>query len=180
MEKTGRPKWLITWDTLADQAAKARGEHATFRFFRPRTIIYVSALALGTVVMATALIMRPGQGISVQHDRAPLFVRLADGSVRNGYTVKIVNKYQNQITYELRVQGMPNAALTEPDEALGPAGSLGLPVKADSVGTFRVLVAGQPAASAEGSQKLDFLLFNPRSGERTTYHSLFMSPPGRR
>ncbi len=27
MERTGRPKWLITWDTLADQAAKAEGRH---------------------------------------------------------------------------------------------------------------------------------------------------------
>ena len=34
MEVTGRPKWLITWDTLADQAAKARGQHTAFRFFR--------------------------------------------------------------------------------------------------------------------------------------------------
>ena len=25
MERTGRPEWLITWDTLADQAAKAAG-----------------------------------------------------------------------------------------------------------------------------------------------------------
>ncbi|MBN8900520.1 MAG: cytochrome c oxidase accessory protein CcoG, partial [Rhodospirillales bacterium] len=44
MQKTGKPGWLITWDTLADQAAKAAGTHAGFRFFRPRTIIYLSAL----------------------------------------------------------------------------------------------------------------------------------------
>ena len=29
MERTGRPKWLITWDTLADQAAKAEGRQTT-------------------------------------------------------------------------------------------------------------------------------------------------------
>ena len=36
MAKTRRPRWLITWDTLADQAAKARGEQTSFRLFRVR------------------------------------------------------------------------------------------------------------------------------------------------
>ena len=92
MERTGRPKWLITWDTLADQAAKAEGRQATFKFLRPRTIIYVSALFIAVSVMTVALATRSSVGLSVLHDRAPLFVRLPDGSLRNGYTVKIANK----------------------------------------------------------------------------------------
>ena len=42
--------------------------------------------------MTVALLMRSSIGLSVLHDRAPLFVRLPDGDLRNGYTVKIVNK----------------------------------------------------------------------------------------
>ena len=30
--------------------------------------------------------------VSVLHDRNPLFVKLSDGGVRNGYTVKLLNK----------------------------------------------------------------------------------------
>ena len=30
--------------------------------------------------------------VSVLHDRNPLFVQLSDGGVRNGYTLKILNK----------------------------------------------------------------------------------------
>jgi cytochrome c oxidase accessory protein FixG len=179
MEVTGKPRWLITWSTLADQAAKARGEQATFRFFRARTIIYLSALLLGAVVIAATLATRSSLGLSALHDRAPLFVRLADGSLRNGYTIKIVNKQQTPVTYELTTLGLAGAALAEPDEELGPAERLGLPVNADSVGTFRVLVTGNPERLANGSQELDFILRNPDTGEHTEYHSVFMGPAGR-
>jgi cytochrome c oxidase accessory protein FixG len=178
MKRVGRPGWLITWDTLADQAAKAAGTHSGFRFFRPRTIIYLSALVLAAVIMIVALALRPGIGLSVQHDRAPLFVRLADGNLRNGYTVKIVNKAYVPVTFEITTRGLNGAVLTEPNEGLGPAATLGLPVGPDSVGTFRVLVAGQPTALAEGSQAIDFVLRDTMTGEQMTYHSVFMGPSG--
>jgi len=176
MERTGRPRWLITWDTLADQAAKAAGQHAPFRLLRPRTIIYLSALILAAVIMVVALALRPGIGLSVQHDRAPLFVRLADGNLRNGYTVKIINKAHVPVTFELTTQGLFGAVLTEADEGLGPASTLGLPVKADSVGTFRIFVTGQPTTLVDGTQQIDFSLRNTVSGEQTVYQSLFMGP----
>jgi cytochrome c oxidase accessory protein FixG len=176
MTKVGRPRELITWDTLADQAAKALGEKASFRLFRPRTIIYISALVLAVCVMGVALATRADVGISVLHDRAPMFVRLASGELRNGYTVKIVNKSNTLELYELSVQGLPGAVLTEADEGLGPASQLGLPVKADSVGTFRVLVAGQPASLHDGEQAINFMLSNTQTAEHTVYRSLFMGP----
>jgi cytochrome c oxidase accessory protein FixG len=176
MERTGRPGWLITWDTLADQAAKAAGTHVPFRLIRPRTIIYLSALGLAAAVMVVALLLRPGLGLSVQHDRAPLFVMLADGEIRDGYTVKIVNKAPTQAVFEISTQGMFGAKLTEANESLGPAETLGLPVPGDSVGTFRIMVTGQPAALVEGSQPIDFSLRNTATGELTVYHSVFMGP----
>ena len=176
MEHTGRPKWLITWDTYADQAAKAAGQHAAFRFFRPRTIIYLSALVIAAGAMVVALMLRPGIGLSVQHDRAPLFVRLASGDLRNGYTIKVVNKAQSPAIFEISTLGLPNAVLTESVENLGPAGQLGLPVKADSVGTFHVFVSGQPTMLKDGSSAIDFALRDTLTGELTTYHSVFMGP----
>jgi polyferredoxin len=180
MEKTGRPGWLITWDTLADQAAKATGIHVPFRVFRPRTIIYLSALGLAAVVMIVALMLRPGLGLSVQRDRAPLFVMLASGDIRDGYTVKIVNKSSTQAIFEISTQGMHGATLTETNEELGPAETLGLPVAGDSVGTFRIMVTGQPAALVDGSQPIDFSLRDTATGELTVYHSVFMGPVRRR
>ena len=176
MERTGRPKWLITWDTLADQAAKAEGRQTTLRLLRPRTLIYVSALIVSATVMTVALAMRSSVGLSVLHDRAPLFVRLPDGDLRNGYTVKIVHKGPNIALFELRTEGVNGAALAEADEGLGPASRLGLVVKGDSVGTFRITVAGEPDHLVDGSQAVNFILRNTASGEQTVYRSLFMGP----
>ncbi len=62
------------------------------------------------------------------------------------------------------------------NEGLGPASRLGLMVRGDSVGTFRVTVAGEPEKLADGSQGIDFLLRNTATGEQTVYHSQFMGP----
>ena len=106
MERTGHPKWLITWDTLADQAAKAEGKQTTLHLLRPRTLIYISALVLAVALMTVALLTRATLGLSVLHDRAPLFVRLPDGNIRNGYTVKIANKDASPVLYEVRTDGL--------------------------------------------------------------------------
>ena len=73
-------------------------------------------------------------------------------------------------------EGLNGASLAEADEGLGPASRLGLMVKGDSVGTFRVAVAGEPEKLVDGSQGVDFLLRNTETGEQTVYHSLFMGP----
>jgi cytochrome c oxidase accessory protein FixG len=193
MVKTGQPKWLVTWDTLAGQKARAEGRHEKYRVLRPRTLIYLGAMALAVIVMGTALATRARIDLAVQHDRAPLFVRVRDGSLRNGYTVKISNKTQAPANFDLTLRGLPGAtmALTEqpgaPASALpgapasaspgAPAPGQVLPVGADGIGTFRVLVFGRPAALAGGSQRLDFVLRNLASGEQTTYSSVFMGPP---
>jgi cytochrome c oxidase accessory protein FixG len=38
MDKVGRPRWLITFDTLAHQAAKAAGRPVAYRLVRPRVL----------------------------------------------------------------------------------------------------------------------------------------------
>ena len=48
----------------------------------------------------------------------------------------------------------------------------------DSVGTFRVMVTGQPAALVDGSEPIDFSLRDTATGEVTVYHSVFMGPVG--
>ncbi len=176
MARTGRPGWLITWDTLADQSAKAAGTFVKFRFFRARTIIYLVALVMIALTMVVAISMRPGIGLSVLHDRAPLFVRLPDGNLRNGYVVKIVNKAAVPVTFEVTTAGLPGAEMTETTEGLGPLPTLVLPVAADSVGTFHVFVTGAPTGLVDGTQPLDFLMRDTVTGEQATYRSAFMGP----
>ena len=176
MVKTDQPKWLITWDTLAGQKARAEGRHEKFRPFRPRTFIYLAAMLVAVLVMGVALATRAQIDLAVQHDRAPLFVRVRDGDIRNGYTVKISNKTQVPAEFALTLRNLPGGVMALAEQSGPPAPSQVLAVSEDSIGTFRVLVFGRPEAKAGGSQKLEFVLRNTASGEQTIYSSVFLGP----
>ena len=178
MHKLGRPKNLIVWDTLSRQTAKQDGRHEPIRFLRPRTVIYVAVLAAIAAGMGAALVMRPIFDLSVQRDRAPVFVRLPDGNLRNGYTVKIANKTRVHSAFDLTVAGLPGATLAVAESEPTPAASVRLLSAADEVDTFRVLVNARPAAIRDGSMKLDFVLTDTASGKQIVYRSTFMGPPG--
>jgi polyferredoxin len=130
-------------------------------------------------VREVALAMRSHIDLSVQHDRAPLFVKMRDGSLRNGYTIKIANKTTVAAEFELSMTGMPGAEMAVAEEGEGRAPRLTLNVAADSVGTFSVLVFGRPARLTKGSQPVDFTTSNTATGEQTLYHSIFLGPGGR-
>ena len=179
MTKAGRPKWLILWDTLARQEAKSQGRHEPIHLLRPRTLIYVTALVLATAVMGTALAMRPLTHVSVLHDRAPLFVKVRDGSLRNAYEVKISNKTPVPATYTLSISGVPGASMALSDDTDNRHGELVLDVPADSIGSFRVLVFGSPAKLEDGSIKLHFTLRNHATEETADAGSVFMGPATR-
>ena len=175
MDKSGGENWLVTWDTLSRQKAAAAGRHERLRLFRPRTFIYVTALVLAVSVMGGALALRSHQILSVQHDRAPLFVHLKDGSYRNAYTIKIANKTQQDGTFLLSVARLEDGVLTLADEG-ARAPSLTLAVPADSIASFRVLAVARPTRLRDGSEDVDFTLRNSDTGERTTDASIFMGP----
>ena len=176
MARTGHDRFLITWDTLARQAAKKAGLDAPIRFIRPRSIIYVSALLIAMGALTVALAMRSTIGLSVQRDRAPLFVTLADGSLRNGYTVKIANKTQANSVFRLSIKGLPDALMAVAEEQPKPVPVLELAGAPDQVSSFRVLVTARPAKLADGTQRVDFVLRNTGNGEEATYQSIFMGP----
>jgi cytochrome c oxidase accessory protein FixG len=175
MDRTGGAPWLITWDTLARQKAASTGRHERLRILRPRTFIYLTALVLAVSAMGVALATRSRQILSVQHDRAPLFVHLKDGSFRNAYTIKIANKTQRDADFSLEVSRLEDGTLTLAEEATRSP-SLTLRVPADSISTFRVLAVGRPARLREGSEDVDFTLRNGDTGEQTAYASIFMGP----
>ena len=178
MQKVGAQPWLITWDTLARQAARKQGQALPIRWWRLRTMLYAGALLLVAVAITAGLVLRPVTSLSVLHDRAPLFVPLRDGSLRNGYTLKVDNKTPHATTFALTTAGLPDATMILSEQSAAKRHELALPVAAESVGTFRVVVQGRPTALRDGKQPLDFVLRDPQSGRRVTYRSLFVGPHG--
>ncbi|HEX2817541.1 MAG TPA: cytochrome c oxidase accessory protein CcoG, partial [Phenylobacterium sp.] len=106
MDKVGRPRGLISYDTDAAVAARASGEPAVYKLVRPRTVYYAGALSLVSVLMLWGLTHRSVIDLHVLRDRNPMFVRMQDGSVRDGYTLKIANRSFYAKTFAVRFSGL--------------------------------------------------------------------------
>ena len=182
MERTGQPKWLITWDTLADQAAKAAGRQS-----------HAASAASAHADLSRARcsspwsVMARGAADALDRSACPCCMTarrcscaLRDGGLRNGYTVKIVNK-------------TPNIRAVRADAPTGLHGARRWPRptrawdrRAGSASAGRGRQRrhlprrwwpASPAASGRMARKpIDFVLRNTDTGEQTVYHSLFMGP----
>ncbi len=111
MDKVGRPRGLIAYDTFRNLDAQKHGETAPPRLIRPRTVLYASLIAVVLAIMGVGLINKTVLETNVLRDRNPLFIQLADGSVRNRYTVKILNKRYEARTFQVAAQGLPGAQM---------------------------------------------------------------------
>jgi polyferredoxin len=110
-----------------------------------------------------ALATRRNDGISVIHDRNPLFVRLADGSLRNAFTVRILNKSLEGRTFALSVTGLESADV----DVIGSSSFSGanplIEVGPDQSREMRVLVTAHEPIAAGASIPIAFTIV-PRTG----------------
>lgn len=112
MTKVGRPLGLIAYDTENNVKAREAGApEKPFHPVRARTLIYFALIAIVGGSMVFQLATRSTAGINLIHDRTPLFVTLADGSVRNAYTVRLINKRPDIRPFALTVEGPLGAGI---------------------------------------------------------------------
>ncbi|CAA7612960.1 cytochrome c oxidase accessory protein CcoG [Magnetospirillum sp. SS-4] len=175
MDRMGLPRGLITWDSTTNQEARARGEPTRIRLVRLRTIIYtVILLAVGGLMVAS-LATRHTTEVNVLHERSPMFVQLSDGSIRNGYVLKISNMIREDRVYDLSVAGLEGARLSVVGGVSNVA-SAELAIPPDSIGTFNVFVT-VPRDKAGGKRSpLSFNLRETSKGEVARVESLFAAP----
>jgi polyferredoxin len=174
MTKIGLPADLITYDSLSDQAALARGEQPVPRhIIRPRTLIYIGVFLAVAIGMAVSLAMRSTLDVTLLADRAPLFVKLANGDIQNGYSVKISNKLREPQEYQIRIEGIDGLSF----KLVGHEGDI-VRVAGDSVGTYRMLARAPKSAISERSTSIGVTIQNVESKEESRHDAIF-SGPGR-
>ena len=171
MEKLELPKDLIRYDTPFNQEQRASNSSEKSSLLRARTVYYTILLSLVSAVILYGLVNRSSLEMHVLRDRNPLFVMLSDGTVRNGYDIKILNKTHDDQTYSLTVDGMPELAVRV--QGYGETSATNLPVFADSVGHFRVFITA-PKPGQKRSPVV-FTLTNTATDERDRYEGLFVS-----
>jgi cytochrome c oxidase accessory protein FixG len=173
MDRFGLPRGLVSYDSSSNLDARGRGGATRFRPIRPRTIIYGAILVLAVSLMLGRLIMRPDTTVNVLHERAPLYVQMSDGSIRNGYVYKVLNMAREDQHLTLSVSGVEGATMdivggqTKVTEA-------SLDVPGDSVGTFRLFVSVPYANVADKRVPLTFVLSG--GGRKVVSETLFAGP----
>jgi len=171
MEKLELPKNLIRYDTPFNQESRAIGKPEKTRLLRARTVYYSILLSLVAGAIVYGLVSRSTTEMHVLRDRNPLFVMLSDGTVRNGYDIKILNKTQGDRIYSLSISGVSKAEVRV--QGHGDISPDRLPVFADSVGHFRVFVAA-PKPGQERTP-IVFTLTDTAKGDGDQHQSLFVS-----
>ncbi len=200
MDKLGKERGLISYATLTDynmnmalagasatsavDPARVRDsvtgklidavKHTTWRsIVRPRTLVYFAVWAGIGLAMLTVLTLRTPVSLNVLHDRNPQYVTLSDGSLRNGYTIKILNESLTPRSMVLSIEGLDGAQLTVGSSG-EPASSLSLSVEPDKVLEQHLFVQ-MPAGTAT-THEFKFFAVSEDGKIRTTADGKFEVP----
>ncbi len=202
MDKIGKDRGLIAYATLAEyqsnmalatmggtspiDPARVRGidgklsdKASTFhirKLLRPRTLIYFAAWSLVGLGLLFALLTRDRLQVNVLADRNPQFVVLSDGSIRNGYTVKVLNMIPEPRTIIVSLQGLPGAEMSVVGMDHPADRSFAVEVEPDRLKTLKVFVR-QPRENIVGAtQHFTFEVQDKASSEHDRYEATFDAP----
>ncbi|MEM8800484.1 MAG: cytochrome c oxidase accessory protein CcoG [Pseudomonadota bacterium] len=178
MDKIDRPRGLIGYETIKHAQARVAGqEKPQVKLIRPRTVLYSTLIAIIGVIMLTGLITRADVDISIQKERNPIFVTLSDGSVRNGYTLRILNKAYRERRFAVTVTGLAGARLTNP--LSGETDTVFVTAPQDNAQTVKLFVSlsrDDLAQLNNGSANLTFEVLAENETKAITKTTTFRGP----
>ena len=158
MDKIGRPRGLIAYDTDAAMDAVAHGQKPKYQLLRARTILYAVLMAFIAGLMTFGLSTRASFEINT----------LTDGSLRNGYTLKLVNKTGDDREMRIEASGLAGAELDIIGlEAEGEPDVFLLPVAANGVDRFKLYITVPPGTVAR-QDHITFTVTDTDTGETHT------------
>ncbi|WP_244627841.1 cytochrome c oxidase accessory protein CcoG [Lentilitoribacter sp. Alg239-R112] len=202
MGKLGREKGLISYATLRDynhnmteainpetnhiEPSRVRDENGLFHsiirhfdwriIFRVRTLIYFSVWAAIGLAMLFMLVSRDRLELNVLHDRNPVFTRLSDGSIRNGYTVKILNMIPEPRLVHLSVQGLEGAEVSINGVEPSADNNYQLEIEPDKLRALRVFISIAPDQIDNVGDDFQLVIEDKQSFERDSYTAIFETP----
>lgn len=150
MKQVGRPRGLIDYATLEDCRREQAGEPprpAWRALLHVRTLVYLGIWGAIGLALLFALGARTRTDLSVAQDRNPPFMLMSDGSVRNGYTLKLRNMASRPREFEIALDGLPGAAMwTDEMPRSAAARTIRRTVAADAVENLRTYVVAPRGA----------------------------------
>src|SRR5882762_9581132 len=176
MRKIGRETRLIGYDNDINIHRREAGKPSIYRIVRPRTIVYCLIIAVVGAIMLYALMTRSLLDVNVLHDRNPIAVRLSDGSIRNAYTVRLLNKRGFDRVVAIDIDGPHNGMVhivgadsITPDRPMIILGR-------DQTTELRLLVTAPSENNPEKSVPVNFRVTDIGLGEVASATDNFVSP----
>jgi len=176
MEKIGRPRNLISYSTLNDYEANVRGEHTTTTwrsFIHARTLVYSAILMTAALILLYVLATRSLVEVSVLHNRNPIAILLSDGSVRNGYTIKILNKTLQARKFIIRAEGIPGLEMQVAGAETGPQKQVVLGVPANNLESVRVFLRAKAGSLKAEQNPFRFKVQDEAGKEKISHDATF-------
>lgn len=173
MAKIGKPRGLIDYLALSDQDEEAKGKPAKRiweHVLRFRTMLYTTLWALIGVGLVVALFVRADIEMTVAPVRNPTFVTLSDGTIRNIYDIRLLNKDGEDREFHL---SLTSDAILRIE--LEGTSQLVVTVPANETFLQRVYVSARPIDPAASVDRTDlrFWVEDLISGERAHKDAIF-------
>ncbi len=176
MKRVDRPTGLIGYDTDTNVAKRAKGEKSTYNLLRPRVIVYAVLIVAVSLIMFVGLISRTTFDINILKDRSPPYVELSNGDIRNGYTLKLINKRNWDREILVEISGSSNMEVDIP----GLSGENDLVVmSAGEVNRYRLLVTVPENELDTFSGKLSIKVIDVKTGSSQVNSAPFSVPRDR-
>ena len=175
MDKLGYEHGLIRYTTQNAIDGKPS------RVVRPRIIVYGTLLALLAAGWAWGVMNRKPFIAEVLRDRNALYRVLSDGTVENAYTLKIVNKTDQAVQFQVALVEAPQGArFVDVPALIEVPGSAVLPVPlriaapASTQGRSELELEVRPAQAGDGRagrpQRVESSFFAPRERHESDEH----------
>jgi len=174
MSKIDRPRGLIAYDTDKNMARRPSAEAPKVRLLRTRTIFYGAVFVIVSTIMLAALTTRATLDVNVLRDRTPPFVQLSDGSIRNAYTLKVVNKANVEREFVVTLSGIDRINL----DAIGEMAfdnRMQISVRGDDVRSIRVFATLPAGAARRASMPVTFAVRDAATGEQRENPTVFLT-----
>jgi cytochrome c oxidase accessory protein FixG len=174
MQQINRPTGLIAYDTDINAERRLACKPPIYRLIRARTVLYAAIIAMVGGIMLYTLATRSSISISALHERNPLFVTLSDGTVRNDYTVRFLNKAGLARAFALELLGIPAAEIRAAGIERAADGKLIVEVGADQTREVRISVQVAAAKLPKEATDIEFRAAEIATGQTASVRDHFV------
>jgi cytochrome c oxidase accessory protein FixG len=165
-------------DSIMDQMGYEPGlvgyttEHALeggkTHIMRPRFIAYSAVLVIMIAAFAATLASRTAFELDIIRDRGSLYQYTPNNTVRNAYTLNLINMSQHPVSYRIKIEGLNNPITDIPDIGV---------LKSNDLRTFPISIEMDPTNLTGSRTDIELVIFNQESQEEIAREeSRFIAP----